>query len=187
MTNTQSTTYSRDEIVSELTSFYEFLVSLHLPPSALKIPPPGGWPRITPAYLSFLNKNDTVVDLIRHIPFIRQDWDERDVPFQIYEKTAAVDYDGEAFRGGLRYKHPSPDIAGPMEEETTLPAHVMTLAQTRGGRDGYYFFLDTERGTVTMCDFQVGRPSATELSQVGNHPPLVLASKIMSLEVGVES
>ncbi len=65
--------YSRDDVVSVLTSFYEFLVGLHLPASAIKCPPAGGWPDITPEYLAFLKKNDTVVDLIRHIPFIQRD------------------------------------------------------------------------------------------------------------------
>ena len=165
MTNDQSTTYSRDEIVSELTSFYEFLVGLHLPPSALKIPPPGGWPNLTPEYLAFLKKNDTVVDLIQHLPYVKQD--DEFSPYQIYETTCAVDYSGRYFQSAATFAHPSPVIADPIEEETTIPSHVMTLARTPGGRDGYFFFIDTERGTITMCDFQDGRPSATKLSQVG--------------------
>jgi len=166
MSNNQSTVYPRDEFISELTSFYEFLVKLHLPSSAIKYPPPGGWPDITPQYLAFLKKNETVIDLIQHMPFIRRD-DEFD-PYQIYEKTSAVDYNGQDFKKQITVvSKPSPDIADPMEEATSVPSHVVTLAQTSGGRDGYYILLDTERGTITICDFQIGPRVYTELSQVG--------------------
>ncbi|KAK3178709.1 hypothetical protein OEA41_000846 [Lepraria neglecta] len=160
-------TYSRDKVVSELTSFYECLVELYLPSSALKYPPQGGWPDITPEYLAFMEKNDTIVDIIRHIPFIRQDEDSK--PYQIYEKTSAVDYNGGTFHGIASLDKPYPDVADPLEEMTTLPSHVVTLAKTSGGRDGYYIFLDTERGTITYCDFQDG-PEHTDLSQVGVKP-----------------
>ena len=47
----------------------------------------------------------------------------------------------------------------------------MMLATTLGGREGYYFFIDTERGTITIMDFQQGlRP--TELTHVGFSLPL---------------
>ncbi len=58
----------------------------------------------------------------------------------------------------------SADDVDPMKEATTLPSHVVTLANTNGGREGYFIFLDTERGTITICDFQDG-PKSTKLSQ----------------------
>ena len=161
MTDKQPT-YSRDEVVSTITSFYEWLAKLHLPASAIKYPPPGGWPYITPKYLAFMNKTDTVVDLLRHIPYIERDseWE----PYQIYEKTSVMDYTGEYFRK-FSVACKNPHSADPMDVVTALPPHVATIANTSEGRDGYYFFLDTERGTMTMCDFQDG-PDPTELSQV---------------------
>ena len=71
----------RGQLVSELTSFYEFLVSLHLPADSLKRPPPGGWPNINQEQLAFLNKNDDVIDVLKHIPYVRQDDDLN--PYQI--------------------------------------------------------------------------------------------------------
>ena len=163
----EETTYSRDEAVSAFTSFYEWLVKLYLPASALKYPPPGGWPEISPEYLAFLKKNDTVVDLLRHLPYIQRD--EEFNPYQIYEKTSAVDYNGNYFRNtGVNYKNPV--AAEPYNVETVLPSHVATIAKTAAGRDGYFFFLDTERGTMTMCDFQVGPKRATGLEQVCTKP-----------------
>ena len=111
-----------------------------------------------------MKKNNTVVDLIRHIPFIRQDEDSE--PDQIYEKTSAVDYNGGRFRRIASPDKPYPGIADPLVEMTALPSHVVTLAKTSGGRDGYYVFLNTKRGTILCCDFQDG-PEHTDLSQVG--------------------
>jgi hypothetical protein len=74
--------YSRDEAVAELMSFYEFLVGLHLPDDAIKRPPVGGWPQVTSDQLGFLNRNETVVDLLRHLLYLRTD--EYRYPFMIY-------------------------------------------------------------------------------------------------------
>ena len=94
--NLTTTTYSRDEVVSELTSFYEFLVSMYLSPDALRRPPPGGWPDITVERLAFLGKNESVINLLKHIPYIRQS--EVNTPFHIYEGCACNDYAGDRFQ-----------------------------------------------------------------------------------------
>ena len=62
--------YSRDELVSELTSYYKFIVDLYLPVARVKHPPVGGWPELTKDFLAPLNKNDAVVDLIQHLPYV---------------------------------------------------------------------------------------------------------------------
>lgn len=63
-------------------------------------------------------------------------------------------------------KNADPSIADPMEEICEVQGHVVTIAQTSGGRDGYYILCDTERWTVTLCDFQVGPGMGTKLSRV---------------------
>ncbi|KAF2993230.1 hypothetical protein E8E13_001504 [Curvularia kusanoi] len=60
----------RDEIVRIITNFYTFLTKLHIPESALKLPPPGGWPNITPESTRNFNKSPLVIDLIKHLPYI---------------------------------------------------------------------------------------------------------------------
>ncbi|KAF2429099.1 hypothetical protein EJ08DRAFT_574866, partial [Tothia fuscella] len=60
--------YSRDEVIAEITSFYEFLVKLFIPSKAIIYLPPGGWPEITSDYLACLGKTETSLDLIRHLP-----------------------------------------------------------------------------------------------------------------------
>lgn len=60
--------FSTDNFVHELFSYYEFLADLYLPRSAIKYPPPGGRPHLTPGILSSLNKTETVKDLIHNLP-----------------------------------------------------------------------------------------------------------------------
>jgi len=98
------------------------------------------------------------------MPFISRDDSQH--AYQIYEKTFAVDYIGNEFKKSYGIPNASPDIADPMLEMTEVPAHVMTIAQTSGGRDGFYFLCDTERWTVTICDFQFGPKDTTNLTQV---------------------
>ena len=62
--------YSRDQYVAAITEFYELVTSLYIPRSALKFPPPGGWPNITPENCAGFGKSDFVVDLLKHLPYI---------------------------------------------------------------------------------------------------------------------
>ena len=65
--------YSRDELVSELTSYYKLIVDLYLPAARVKYPPAGGWPQLTNDFLAPLDKNDIVADLIRHLPYVARE------------------------------------------------------------------------------------------------------------------
>lgn len=143
--------YSRDDVVRELSSFYEFLVSLHIPKDALKYPPKEGWTQLTDEYLSFLEKDEACIDLLRHIPYIRYDDKMDPGPFQIYEKCVAVDYTGSRFKkGGVDFQ--DKDAADPLSGETELESHKVTLARPFES-DGYYIFCDTRTGTLEVADF----------------------------------
>ncbi|KAF2429074.1 hypothetical protein EJ08DRAFT_735256 [Tothia fuscella] len=152
MATTQQS-YSRDEVVSEITSFYDFLVKMYLPENAVKYPPEGGWPMIKEGYLDPA-KNATVLDLLKRIPYV----DDNGMDYLIYPQTMCVDY--TAFEGE------GPHDADPLsEEQTVLPAHVVALAMIPGkASNGYWFFLDTQRGTITRYDFVDG-PTSTDLSE----------------------
>lgn len=153
--------YSRDEVVAEVKSYYEHLTTLYLDEDVILYPPEGGWPSITRESLAWLNKTDKVVDLLRYLPYVRRDTGE---DFQeIYDNTTAVDYRGKLYEYAARYKND--EYIAPYDVETTLPAHVITFATVSRVRDGFYIFIDTERGTGTLCDFQVG-PRMTDLSEV---------------------
>lgn len=157
--------YSRDEVVAEVTSYYEYLATLYMDEDAILYPPTTGWPSITREnqHFAWLNKTDTVINLLRHLPYVRRGKEEE--PQQIYENTSAVDYRGELFEYAASTDDSS--LIAPWEEQTSLPAHVITFATTSGGRNGCYILIDTKRGTATFCDFQRG-PQYSLLSEVSS-------------------
>lgn len=61
---------TRDELITIITDFYVFLTKLYIPASAIKYPPPGGWPNITPEATKDSGKSSIVIDLIKHLPSI---------------------------------------------------------------------------------------------------------------------
>ncbi|KAK1521498.1 hypothetical protein CPAR01_15021 [Colletotrichum paranaense] len=149
--------YSRNELVSELTSYYEFLTRLFLPPEVVQHPPEGGWEHITPDFVkSFcLGKNDTVAaDEEDH-------WD----PWMVYEGATAVDFTGDVVLS-LPTKYADEWLFKPYEGNIStapLPPHVFVYATIPSGRDGHYILIDTERGTIVLADPQTG-PKPTRLS-----------------------
>ncbi len=98
------------------------------------------------------------------MPFVSRD-SSHDI-YQIYDKTSAVDYVSDRIKKSFGFPSASSEIADPMLEMTVVPAYVMTIARTSGGRDGFYFLCDTERWTITICDFQVRPKDWTDLTQV---------------------
>ena len=149
--------YSRDQVIHEITSFYTFLTHLHIPPSELRFPPAGGWPSINAQSYSFLKKNDTVIDLLRHLPYFTRE--ESACGPEIYYLTAVVDYEGEQIRSeiGFAEEHRQgvslfsiePQAS---EGETTIPPYMLVLASETSGADGFWFLLDTDRGTMTLYE-----------------------------------
>jgi hypothetical protein len=65
-------TYSRDECVAAFREYYAFLASMFMDPTFIIEPPADGWAEITPEVMSDLGKTDEVIDLLRHLPYIRQ-------------------------------------------------------------------------------------------------------------------
>jgi hypothetical protein len=84
---------TRDQLVAIITDFYVFLTKLHIPSSAIKFPPPDGWPNITPETTKDSNKSPIVIDLIKHLPYIEEDdyYNPTFVRF-IHYKSEVVNY-----------------------------------------------------------------------------------------------
>ncbi|KAK0372026.1 hypothetical protein CLIM01_10615 [Colletotrichum limetticola] len=158
--------YSRNELVSELTSYYEFLTRLFLPPEVVQHPPEGGWEHITPDFVkSFcLGKNDTVAA------------DEVYSLRQPYQGGPLGSVDGLRGRHRCRFhRRRRPEPAHQVRRrvalralrrqylDRTLPPHVFVYATIPSGRDGHYILIDTERGTIVLADPQTG-PKPTRLS-----------------------
>jgi hypothetical protein len=151
-------TYNGEEVLTSVTSFYQLLQRMYLPNDSIKYPPAAGW--IWPTSTTFSPpKSTNVINIMKHMPYLKRQYGQESL--HIYEKTEAVDYSSpeELEKEGNAYKlDPEPRV-------TTLPAHVLMMGFARG-RDGHYVFLDTERGTWTLCDFQVGPNIQTDLSEV---------------------
>ncbi|KIH93117.1 hypothetical protein SPBR_03141 [Sporothrix brasiliensis 5110] len=70
--------YSRDECVKAVRDYFHFLFQMYLDESDFLYPPAakdgdeGGWPSITADNLASVDKDETVIDLLRHLPFVRQ-------------------------------------------------------------------------------------------------------------------
>lgn len=146
--------YDRNDLVGEVTAFYEFLTTMYIPPEALRRPPPDGWPNINAETYRSLNKTDRVIDLIRHLPYITRHtaW-----PYEIYFVTAVVDYEGDPVKREVRRATESGkplDVSyvniEPESSYTHIPPHVLCLASETCGADGHFFLIDTTIGTITV-------------------------------------
>lgn len=118
--------YSREETVNAVLKFYQqVLRHPYLDNNALIVPPPGGWDNIT-----IQGKNETVVDLLRHLPYLRP---EREIQRPIVNwETVPVCYAGKDTDEGI---YP-------------LPAHCIYLTHSVD-QLGTALILDTDKGTLT--------------------------------------
>ena len=143
--------YSRDECVAAFRDYFDFLTKMYLKPSEVLIPPKGGWPEITADSLQSLGKTDTVIDLLRHLPYISGGGDPR-YHAQGFPSCYFADWTAVARRlitgGSDQYNAYKIETEGHYAEN--VPAHVVGL--TIGGRDNVVFLLDTELGNVTWTE-----------------------------------
>jgi hypothetical protein len=121
--------YSRDDTVAALLGFYRQILKLpYIDESDLITPPASGWNSIDEEALRAQGKTDSVIDLLRHLPYIHAP--RRDGPIIAYE-TVCTDY--------------TVDSTHFLEDEYPLPGHCVYLTEGEG-REGYCLILDTERG-----------------------------------------
>jgi hypothetical protein len=79
------------ELVSIVDEYYTFLTTFYIPTSALKRPPPGGWPNITNKNTAGFGKSQCVIDLLKFLPYI-DDTDAHQMITNIHYKCDVVDY-----------------------------------------------------------------------------------------------
>ncbi|GJC98973.1 hypothetical protein ColKHC_07799 [Colletotrichum higginsianum] len=148
--------YSRYELVSELTSDYDFLTQLYLPPEVIQYPHKGGCKHLTPEFVNSLclGKDDTVAGLMKHIPYIRRTKEDDWNPWMVYESATAVDITGDLVLS-LPTKYADEFLFEPEEGNISdIPPHVFVYATTPSGRGGHYIFIDTKHGTIVLADPQ---------------------------------
>ncbi|KAF2833422.1 hypothetical protein CC86DRAFT_441937 [Ophiobolus disseminans] len=84
---------TRNELVTIISDYYVFLTKFYIPPSAIKYPPPGGWPNITAETTKDLGKSELVIDLIKHLPYIASAMaSKHERAHDIHYKSEVVDY-----------------------------------------------------------------------------------------------
>lgn len=156
MSQPTSHTYSETATIAAIRSYYEFLTKLYLPAAAIKEPPPTGWPETTPEAFAPLNKNETVVSLLAHLPYLSKD----DCDLQDMDEIEVAA--GRCQFADWRSQIPPNDDrnADEVRREIGLiteghvwehvPPHVFGLRT--GGRDKSIMLLDTRRGVVYWID-----------------------------------
>ena len=168
------TAYSRETTVNAVRSYYTFLAARlgAIRPFCIMEPPLGGWPNITTASLAHLKKTDAVVELLRHLPYIKGDpkgeWNEKIAP-----ETDAFRYEDA---GGMPSNETASDMWPPGAGE--IPANVAVL--TMGARYGSWLLLDTVEGQPTLLSF-----FTTPYS--GSHKPQTKAPSQISSSKNVQS
>ncbi|KAI1384275.1 uncharacterized protein F4822DRAFT_65251 [Hypoxylon trugodes] len=144
--------YDRDEIISQLESFYKFLP--HIPTLAVQRAPPGGWPSITAEILEQhgIHKTPEAINLLRHLPYISMENGTR--PYFVPDGFVC-DYRLFATEDLTKYnKHNWMSLVkrgdgGTFDgKDEKWPPWVIQLSAGTD-REGQCFMLDTTDGTVT--------------------------------------
>ncbi|KAF1944497.1 hypothetical protein EJ02DRAFT_452360 [Clathrospora elynae] len=91
MSPTKQPRLTRSQLVTIITDYYVFLTKFYISPSALKYPPPEGWPNITVETTKDLDKAPIVIDLIKHLPYI-DEAQANEMVTNIHYKSDVVDY-----------------------------------------------------------------------------------------------
>jgi hypothetical protein len=161
--------YNREEIIATLRDFYQFLSKLPwLESGDILYPPESGWPNITKENFAFLGKNEEVIALLRHLPYIRMDGKGQ---YVVAYNTFPCDYrrdyfQSPAFEEGLT-PWEMPETGGRFE----FPSWVVPL--TYGKNHGDYLMLDTTdgefhaEGGVLCSKFMVFHRNCDPLSSHG--------------------
>jgi hypothetical protein len=134
--------YNREEIIATLTDFYEFLSKLPwLESRDILYPPEGGWPNITKENFAFLGKNEEVIALLRHLPYIRMDGKDQ---YVLAYSTFPCDYRRDYFQSPAFEKDNTPWEMPETGGRFEFPSWVVPL--TYGKSHGDYLMLDTTDG-----------------------------------------
>ncbi|KAF9876155.1 hypothetical protein CkaCkLH20_06601 [Colletotrichum karsti] len=142
--------YDRDEFVRLLTDYYNFCNRTFWNATIAQAPA-GGWPSVNQETLANLKRNDTVIDLLRHIPYV--EYAENDLIHTplIMKNTPVIDYRREDIQQKIR-EGEIEGIAAPFTgRDPAIPPSCAGIAICRG-RSGYQVILDTDDGYIYWGD-----------------------------------
>ena len=144
-------TFNRDKVVASVTEFYQFLTTqLHFYPSELKTLPTSGWPQITPGSFAFLQKSDTVIELLQHLHYLSGG---NEAEKWIYDHTSCLDYTEVSTAGGAHFdfSHGQASSYSGQAKDASRQKHIVMLGMPITDA-GCYIFLDTLDGEVAIWD-----------------------------------
>lgn len=128
-----------NDIVGSVSNFYAFLVNHpFLQASAIKTPPPEGWPEEHREIFRKLGKSDEVVDLLCHLPYIDDD------NWEWFHDTKPINYVSPLNLRRIDGNYESKRYLFEPQGQV-LPAHVFSL--TNGRLYGVWLLLDIQAGT----------------------------------------
>ncbi|KAI0385604.1 hypothetical protein F5Y04DRAFT_246250 [Hypomontagnella monticulosa] len=146
MPELEEISYSRDATIAAVRDYYNFLAKMYMNEDTIITPPAAGWPSITSADLEGLGKADEVVDLLAHLPYLRDDRDQNlrahgapDCYFADWQSLIRALDEGKTDAEELKI------VTEGAEFYEEAPPHVVGLS---AGADNPLFVLDTELGIV---------------------------------------
>jgi hypothetical protein len=139
-------TYDAEAIKTALSTYFYALSKLpYIEASDIVYPPATGWPNITTTNFAPLGKNETVIALLKHLPYLRNPGLPKG--YAIAFETFAIDYsaapfteplDGDAAEGW------SPDQYE--DDEGKIKSWVVPLTISQDQGSGCWWLLDTTDG-----------------------------------------
>ncbi|WQF85633.1 hypothetical protein CDEST_10647 [Colletotrichum destructivum] len=142
--------YDRDEFVRLLTDYYDFCNRVFWNATVVQAPA-GGWPSINQETLAALKRNDTVIDLLRHIPYVNYREGASSLAPFLMKDTPVTDYRSEDLQKKIREGRIE-GIAAPITgQDPPIPPSCAAIAISPG-RNGYEVILDTDDGYVYWGD-----------------------------------
>ncbi|KAJ4011768.1 hypothetical protein NW766_007068 [Fusarium irregulare] len=130
------------EIKRQFLDFYNFLTTLHFDKNDLKVPPPDGWPHLTPEFCGHF-KADHTIEVLRHLPYFDQP-----TKVHIHRGSTLLDYTTftrEDFENAVEEYEFEDEYWG-MEGEID-PKQVFLISL--GGEQGTYnLFLNARDGKI---------------------------------------
>jgi hypothetical protein len=143
--NGEALTYDPEAIKTALKTYYKALSKLpYVEASDIISPPSDGWPNITTSNFAPLQKNDTVIDLLKHLPYLRKS--NGDKGYAIAFGTFPIDYSAAPFIEPVdmqKAEYLSPDLVWPEEK---IKSWVIPLTQSEDNVWGAWWLLDTTDG-----------------------------------------
>lgn len=144
--------FDQDEFIHLLTDFYEFC-SRAFWDLGVQYAPEGGWPSINQQTLAGLEKNNEVIELLRHLPYPDFNVEPQQAAYMplIMFDTPVIDYRSEYIQDLIGKDIPNEFPEPYNYEDRRLPPSCVGIALTFS-RNGYFVVVDTEDGYVYWGD-----------------------------------